>query len=871
MNRFLCALVAIAVPPREREWILGDIEEEFAAIEHEHGARAARRWLRGESLRVVAGACRLRRSAERPPTPSPGDPAMRMLLRDVSFALRSIRRSPGFAATAILTIALGAGANAAVSAVTYGILFKPLPYAAPDRLVAVWPERFLSQVDFRYIREHGAGLANVAAVAPGWTFSLTGAGDPLRITVDRVSANLFETLGTPAMLGRTLRSGEDAPGSTGRLVLSHRFWQQHFGADRTIVGRTVRVDDEPHEIIGVMPQGFELFRPGVDAWVALPADPAAWYDKLNFSLLVGRLAPGTPLPAADAAFRAMMPAMRSDLHYPVGFGRTAQLADLRESTTGSVRSSLMLLMATVAFVLLIAGANLGTLAIARATSRAKELAVHSAVGASRGAVARLQLFEVLVLAALGGVAGLALAWLIVPTLVALLPPATPRTGDLGVDWPIALAVMATALVVSLVFGLAPSLAAGRDASGTVLREGAATQSRAARRTRGTMVAVQIALALVLAIGAGLMLQSLWRLQHVDTGIDVDRLLTLRVQPTSSRYKEADAARAYYRDILDRIAAVPGVTAAGAIQHLPFSGISWVDAYEAEEQPVPPGAARPTAGLKMITGNYFAAVGQPVIAGRAFSPADEATPDDVVIVNATLATKLFGRPDRAIGRRLRTGRQGGPLRTILGVVGDVRTTSLQDPPEPELYQVTGSKGIPALMLAVRTDGDPVALAAAVREAVWSVDRGVPISDLQTMRSLVGRTLGQPRLLLTLLGGFAATGLLLAAIGVYGVVAFAVTRRRREIGIRLALGAARSAVIGLMLREAALYGAAGLAVGLALALSSARLIRGMLFEVSATSPLTYATLVIAVTLLVLLASYLPARRAASLNPTEALRPQ
>ena len=428
MNRFLRVLVAIAVPPCEREWILGDIEEEYARIQHERGVASARQWLRGETLRIIAGALRRKRSVSPAPVPRTGESAMRTFGRDASFALRSIRRSPGFAAMAILTIAVGAGVNAAVSAVTYSVLFKPLPYGAPDRLVAVWPDRFMSQVDLRYLRAHARGLSSVSAVAPGWTFSLTGTGNPSKITIDRVSADLFETLGSPALLGRTLQSGEDAPGSPGRLLLSHRFWQEHFGGDRAIVGRTVQLDDHPHEIVGVMAPGFEMFSPKVDAWAPLPADQAAFYDKLNFSLLVARLAPGTTRDAADAAFRALMPAMRADLHYPGQFGRTAHLADLREATTGAMQSSLQLLMAAVAFIVVIAGANLGTLTIARGAARVRELAVHAAVGASRGAVARLQLLEVLLLATIGGAAGLALTILVVPTLVALLPPDTPPSG-----------------------------------------------------------------------------------------------------------------------------------------------------------------------------------------------------------------------------------------------------------------------------------------------------------------------------------------------------------------------------------------------------------------------------------------------------------
>jgi predicted permease len=790
-------------------------------------------------------------------------------MHTLRMAIRSLRRRPGFTTLSVLTIALGAGANAAVFAVAYSILLKPLPFAAPDRVVAVWPGRFMSQVDLRYLREHARGLAQVAAIAPGWTFSMTGAGDPLKVTVDRVSGNLFATLGTPPLLGRPLRADEEKPGSPKVLVLSHRFWLDRFGGDPSAIGRVVKLDDQPHEIIAVMPPAFEALTTRVDAWAALPADTSAFYDKLFFSLLLGRLAPDVSVERADADFKALMPAMRTDLKYATGYGRTASIQDLRAATTGDMRTSLLVLAGAVALMLLIAGANLGTLLVASAAARAREFDVHAAIGASRGALIRLQLAEGLVLAAAGAGAGLAVATAGLPALVALLPRDTPRTGVIHVDSVVTLGVFAAALLVALVFALAPSLTAGRRTFAALLRQGAATESRTTRRTRGVMVSVQIALALVLTIGAGLMLRTMRQLQRVDPGIDVDRILTLRLQPSSSGYKAPGAVVAYYDQVLARIAAIPGVSAAGAIQHLPFSGIVWMDAYEIEGQPVLPGEARPTAGLKLIAGDYFRAVGQPVLGGRAFVTADRALADAPIVVNESFAKKHFGSAAAAVGRRVKAGRAGGPWVEIAGVVGDVRAASLDKPATPELYTLVTSTSIPALMLAVRTDQDPLSIAAAVREAVWSVDRSVPVSDLQPMRSMVGSTLARPRLLLTLLAAFATVGLALGAIGVYGVVSFAVARRRREIGIRMALGAERASVVRLMVRESAGYALAGMAAGFALALASSRVMRGLLFEVPATDPLTYATLALGVAGLVLVASLAPASRAASVNPADSLR--
>ena len=772
-------------------------------------------------------------------------------------AFRALRRRPGFSALAIVTIALGAGANAAVSAVAYGVLLKPLPFAEPDRVVAVWPGRFMSQVDLRYLRDHARGLSSVSGIAPGWTFSLTGAGDPSKVTVDRVSGSLFETVGAAALLGRAIRSEEDRPGAAKVLVLSHRFWRARFGGDRSLVGRTVRLDDVPHEIVGVMPSSFEILT-RADAWAPLPADRAAFYDKLNFSLLVGRLAPGASVDQADRDFKALMPSMRGDLEYPATFGRTARIQDLRAAMTGDMRSSLTVLAAAVGFMLLIAGANLGTLLVASSASRAREFAVRAGLGASRGSIVRLQLIEGLLLAAAGAVAGLALATWGLPVLLRLLPQDTPRTGDIHVDGAVMLTVVGAALLVALLFAIVPSLTAGRTA-GAPLREGASTESRFTRRARGVMVSVEIALALVLTIGAGLMVRTLWQLNRVDPGVDVDRILTLRLQPSGAGYKAPGAVAAYYDQVLERIAAVPGVIAAGAIQHLPFSGIAWVEAFEIEGRPVPAGEARPTAGSKLTTGDYFTAVGQRLLAGRAFSSADRANAG-ALIVNEAFARANFGSAAAAIDRRIRTGRAGGPWVRIAGVVRDVRTESLDKPSGPEFYAVATGSGMAALMLAVRTDGDPVSIAAAVRDAVWTVDRNVPIADLQPMRSMVGTTLARPRLLLTLLSAFAVTGLALGAIGVYGVVAFGVTRRRREIGIRMALGADRAGVIRLMLGESAGYGAAGLVVGMGLALASSRMMQGLLFEVPAIDAPTYLSLALGVALLVTLASYAPARRAA-----------
>ena len=396
-----------------------------------------------------------------------------------------------------------------------------------------------------------------------------------------------------------------------------------------------------------------------------------------------------------------MPAMRADLNYPATFGQTARIEDLRTATTGDMRTALLVLAAAVTFMLLIAGANLGTLLVASGASRAREFAIHAAIGASRGALIRLQLIEGLVLAALGAAAGLVLAAWAMPALVSLLPRDTPRTGDVRVDATVALAVIGAALSVALLFAIVPAIGAGRRSFGPLLREGASSESRATRRTRGVMVAVQIALGLALTIGAGLMTRTLLRLQSVDPGIDVDRILTLRLQPTSTRYRAPGALIAYYDQVLERIAAIGGVRAAGAIQHLPFSGINWVNAFDVEGQPIAPGQARPSANSKIITGEYFAAVGQPLVAGRTFSASDRGAADAGVIVNRAFAQRYFGSAEAALGRRVRIGRGDSAWTPIVGVVGNVHTQALHTPVGPEFYTLATGSGIPAMMIAVRT--------------------------------------------------------------------------------------------------------------------------------------------------------------------------
>jgi predicted permease len=791
------------------------------------------------------------------------------VLNDIRLVLRSLRRAPAFTTATILTLALAAGANAAIFAVVYGVLLKPLPFGDAERLVAVWPGRFQSNVDLLYTREHGRMFSSVAAVAPGWTMSLTGSGEPTKVTVARVSGNLFETFGIEPLWGRPFTEESSRPGAEQVVVLDYAFWMQRFGGDASVVGRTVQLDGDPVRIVAVMPRSFQVFGLKTDAYTPFTLDPSAWYHRLAFSLYAARLAPGVTVAQAQKEYQALTQALRLERKYSDEYGRDAAVVDLRTAMVGDVRASLVVLAAAVGLIMLIAAANVGTLQLTRAAARAHDVAISSALGASRARIARQLLVESAVLASAGGAAGVVIAAIALPGLVALLPAGTPRVQEIAVDSSVAAVVLVAAMLVGVLVGALPLSGATRPGTAPLLRATTSSETRGAKHLRGSLVSAEVALAVVLTIGAGLMLQTLWKLQQVDPGFRAKGVLTVHVQPTGSKHRGMAVAD-YYAGLLDRLRALPGVTAAGAIQHLPFSGYAWHIPFEAEGHTVAAGAAPPTAGTRIITPGYFAAIGQPILSGRDMEHRD-AGRLDVAIVNQALAARFFGSPAAAIGRTIRPraalGR--GTLLTIVGVVGDVRHSALTTAPGLEVYTTISKTSIPSMMVAVRTDGDPQALVPAVREGIWSVDRDVPLSDIETMEAKIGKSLGQPRLLLVLLGAFAVLGGLLAAVGVYGVVAYSVARRRRELGIMIALGAESARIVRSVLGEAVIYATAGLAIGLPAAFIASSLLRNLVFGVSPTDPATYVAIACATLLTVIAAAAVPAVRAARVDPVTALR--
>jgi len=791
------------------------------------------------------------------------------VLHDIRIALRSLVRAPAFTATTVLTLALAAGANAAIFAVVHGVLLKPLPFPDAERLVAVWPGRFQSNADLLYTREHGRMFSNIAAAAPGWTMSLTGQGEPTRVTVARVSGNFFETFGTEPLLGRPFSGEASQPGMDDAVVLDYRFWLSRFGGDPAVVGRSVQLDGDPVRVVAVMPRSFEVFGLKTDAYTPFVIDESAWYHRLSFSLYAARLAPEVTLPQADADYRSLTQALRVERKYSDQYGRDAAVVDMRTALVGDISRSLVVLGAAVGLILLIAGANIGTLQLTRAVTRAREVAIRAALGASRGRIVRQLLIENALLAMTGGLLGVALAAAILPAVITMLPSDTPRVAEIAIDPVIAGVVLLAATVIGLLVGAGPALGATPLRASLLVRAMTSSEGRAAKRLRASLVSVEVALAVVLTIAAGLMLQTLWKLGQVDPGFQTKGVLTAHVQPTGEKYRNVSVA-AYYAGILERVRGLPGVTAAGAVQHLPFSGYSWDIPFEAEGHPVPQGTAHPTAGTRIITPGYFAAIGQPILAGRDIEPAD-ATRSGSIVVSDRLARAFFGSPEKAIGRTLRQRAAQGQFvpATVVGVVGDVHHSTLTAVPGYAIYQSVSTFGIQAMMLAVRTSGDPRAMVPVLREGVWSVDPDVPLSDLETLESKIGRTLGEPRLLLSLLGAFAGLGMLLAVLGVYGVVAYSVAQRWRELGIMVALGAERGRIVRSVVREALGYAIAGLALGIPAALAAGRLLQNLVFGVTTTDLSTYLAIVTLTLATVIAAAILPARRAARVDPVSALK--
>ena len=786
------------------------------------------------------------------------------LLGDLRVALRGLARRPAFAAVVLLTLALGIGANAAIFSVVHGVLLRPLPYAAADRLVAVWPGHFLSNAELLFLRERLRTAERVETYSPGWSVTLTEVGEPAQLVAASVSSGFFDALGARPLLGRAFRA-DDARASTNDVaILSHALWQSRFGGDRAIVGRRIVLDGAPHTVVGVMPRDFWYDANDVQLWRALVLDPASPFHREASALAIARLRAGETPASALAELRTLVGPIREALGFDADYGRGLDLVPLRDALIGGVRTPLLVLLGAAACIVLIAVANVGNLLLVRAAERRREVAVRVALGAGRGRLVRQLLVESLTLAAVGGLLGVALGAAGVRVLRALLPADLPRVQEVAISPTVLALSAAVTLLAGVLVALVPALLAVRTAPQGALRgrtdDGA---GRSGARLRGALVVAEVALAFTLAVGAGLMVRTLWNLTHVDPGFHSSRTLAFTVSPTGR------GRRQHVVDVMERVRAVPGVAWVGAANHLPLSGYSWDTDLAVEGRALAAGAAAPRAAWRIVTEDYFRAMEIPLREGRAFAPTDDAKAPPVAIVNERLARELWPG-ESAVGRRVQAGfATAQQVATVVGVVGDVRHDGLAAAPPAELYVPLGQRMAGPMHVVVRTENDPSSRAAVVRQAAQAVNPDVPVADLRTLESMVATSVAQPRLVMALLLLFGALGLVLGAVGVYGVVSYAVGQRTREIGVRLALGAEWRTIVRLVVGGGARYAVAGVAIGIVSALLLSRAMEGLVYGVAVTDPATYFALAALLVGVVLLASWLPARRAARVDPAIVLR--
>lgn len=808
---------------------------------------------------------------------------MNSLLHDVRIALRALRRQPGFTAAAVLTLALGIGATTAVFSVVYGVLLRPLPFPASDRLVRVVSldgevEWTASPPDFVDWRDQARSFQALAAVNTG-SVALTGEGPAQQFGSASVTAAYFTVLDVAPRLGRGFTAANEVPGADAVVVISDAVWRSQFGADPATPGRHVRLDNADYEIVGVMPRGFDA-PGGVDFWVplAFTADDLRTQRGAHYLDVFGRLAPEATVARADREMQAL--AARLDAAHPGSNpGWSARVTALREAIVGDVRRPLWALFGAVGLVLLMACVNVASLLLGRAVGREREDAIRTALGAGRIRLVRGIMVESGVLALAGGALGVLLAVWGVAVLTRLAPRDLPRLAEVGVDgWALGFTVLVTLLTGAL-FGAAPSLhlLRRREQSGALAAgERGGTAGGRIQRWRHVLVAAQMALAVTLVAGAGLLIKSFSRLVATDPGFTTTGALTFSLSVPDAGYEDPARVEGFVADVEERLAALPGVTAAGSIFGLPLTGFDFSisirsadgQTFDMEEQ-----NRRVSPQMRIVTPGYFAAMGIPVLRGRGITAQDRDGTPPVVVVSETAGRLIFDGED-PLGHHfelgtsmgLGRGRVGGE---VIGVAGDVKDASLRAAPRPLIYAVHRQFPVGYLRVVLRTSGDPLALAEPARRVVAAVDPSVPVYRVQTIAQLLGASVAQARFMTLVLGVFAAVALALAAVGVYGVVAYAVAQRTRELGIRMALGARAADILWLILRQGAILGGLGAAAGLAGALLATRTLERLLYQVTPSDPTTFAFGTLGLLAVALIASYLPARRAAGVQPVEALR--
>ncbi|HEY0511742.1 MAG TPA: ABC transporter permease [Thermoanaerobaculia bacterium] len=819
---------------------------------------------------------------------------MENLLQDLRFAGRTLLKRPAFTLIAILTLALGIGANTAIFSVVDSVLLAPLPFHHPERLTMIWASN--------PPLARKVGLADKLPVSPGTFYdwktaksfekmamvnsdrmNFTGAREPEQVAATLVSGELFQVLGTPAFLGRTLLP-EDDEGKRTTVVLSHRFWRSHFGGDRGVVGRTIRLNGKPLTIVGVMPPEFAFPRGGEmphgfgfaaqpDIWVSTGLSPKERQNRGSRGYLaVGLLRSGVPIETARAELSAI--SQRVEKAFPDSdAGWHDRVEPLPAELVGDVKPALMILLAAVGLVLLIACVNVANLLLAAAAARQKEIALRTALGAGRGRMVRQLLTESALLAAAGGAVGILFAYWGLRAIAVWIPADVPVAHQVALDPRILLFTLGVTLLTGALAGLAPALQMTRPDLAESLRDGTRAGSGTSRggRTRRVLVVLETAVAVLLVAGAGLLVRSFARLTAVDPGFCAEGVLTLQVILPEAKYGDGPRQTAFTSALLEKLRALPGVTSAGMISSLPLGGEEEIEALLIEGQPRPKPSETPLADYRQVSPGYFETLVIRRIAGRAIAESDAVKTPLVAVVGETLARTYWPGAD-PLGKRFSTGGFGGPAQpwiTVVGVVRDVRQTGLQIDPRPQVYVPQAQRPTTYQSFVLRTQGDPKAVTAAARSAVYAVDRDQPVSEVRPMAEILSQSVAGRRFNMVLLGMFAVLALVLAAVGIYGVTAYSVAQRTREMGLRMALGAQRGTVLALVLREAGSLALAGLAAGLVLAFAATRVMASLLFGVAATDAVTFGSVTAALALVSLFAAWVPGRRATQVDPMVALR--
>jgi putative ABC transport system permease protein len=802
---------------------------------------------------------------------------MNAITQDLKFAVRMLAKSPGFTAVAILTLALGIGANTAIFSIVNAVLLRPLPFKDSAQLVRLRETHknvgnvSVSYPDFLDWREQSHSFAGMAVIN-NVGFNLSGIAQPENIGGYAVSPNFLALVGVRPVLGRDLLPSEEKPGTAPVVLLSYQLWQSHLGGDPAAIGRSITLDGRSYSIVGVLPPTFRfLDRTDVIVPIGVVAAGLTERGERGDMDVVGHLSPGVTLSQAAVEINAI--AARLANQYPqsnYGFG--AHLESFREAFTGDTRFAVLVLFGAVVFVLLIACVNVANLFLVRGAARAREIALRLAFGASRGRVVRQMLTESLVLAVCGGVLGIVLGAWGISGLGYLLPADSLQTMGVRMDLSVLLFAAAMIVLVTFAFGLIPALQATRPDLDETLKDSArsATSTSAQYRLRGALAIAETALALVLLVGAGLMLKSLYHLIQVSPGFEPARVLTMEMDLRTDQYSKDPTILNFWQQVLERVRTIPGVESAAVGTVVPLTGSHRRSDVTIEGLPTPGPGEFPHPDCHVISAAYTSAMRIPLLRGRTFTDADDETAPLVGLVNATMARRFWTNGD-PVGKRILRGHPGGDGKwiTIVGVVADTKLYGLDNPARLEVYYPYRQQPETDMNLVVRSAVDPASLTSAIRTAVAAIDKGQPIFDVHTMQQRVDDSISTRRLTLVLLGIFSALALILAAIGIYGVMAYSVALRTQEIGIRMALGAQRQDVLRLVLGQGARIAFCGVAIGLAAAAALARLLSSLLFSVSSSDPMTFAAVAILLVAVALLACYIPARRAMRVDPIIALR--